>query len=205
MNSPSPSEPSTRVAVVACGALSADISAIAQRRGWAIDIHPLPPLLHNHPDRIAPEVDALLESLSTRYQRLAVAYADCGSYGAIDAVCDARGVARLAGSHCYDMYAGVQQMQAVFDDEPGTYVLTDFLAVSFERTVIAELGLDRHPELRDDYFRHYTRVVWLAGRRTPATEAAARAAADRIGLPLDIIDVGLATLESALSPLIPSA
>ena len=25
-----------------------------------------------------------------------------------------------------------------------------------------ELGLDRYPELRDDYFRHYTRVVWLA-------------------------------------------
>src|SRR4051794_31947357 len=56
--------------------------------------------------------------------------------------------------------------------EPGTYFLTDFLARTFAHTVIRELGLDRHPELRDDYFGGYTRVVWLAQRRTPAAERA---------------------------------
>ena len=58
---------------------------------------------------------------------------------------------------------------------PGTYFLTDFLARTFEHTVVRELGLDRHPELRDDYFRNYTRVVWLAQRPTPATRARRRA------------------------------
>ena len=202
MSSPSPSRSSGAVAVVACGALSSDISEIAHTRGWDVDLYPLPPLLHNRPERIAPEVDRLLGELAPRYSALAVAYADCGSYGAIDAVCESRGVPRLGGSHCYDVYAGVERLRAVFEAEPGTYVLTDFLASSFSRTVVAELGLDRHPELLDDYFRHYSRVVWLAGRRTPAVETAAQAAADRIGLPLEVVDVGLAGLEAELATLL---
>jgi len=211
MSSPSPSsgvlgagsrDPGGRVAVVACGALSSDIGGIVARRGWPVDVSPLPPLLHNRPELIAPEVDRLVGELAGRYSAVAVAYADCGTYGALDEVCRRHGVPRLGGQHCYDVYAGVERMAALLATEPGTYVLTDFLAVSFERSVVVELGLDRHPELREDYFRHYTRVVWLAGRRTPLVEAAAQAAADRIGLPLEVVDVGLAGLESELEALL---
>ncbi len=93
-------------------------------------------------------------------------------------------------------------MARALAEEPGTYFLTDFLARTFEHTVIRELGLDRHPELRDDYFCNYTRVVWLAQRPTPATRAAAERAAARIGLPLDTITVGTATLERQLETLV---
>jgi Protein of unknown function (DUF1638) len=85
--------------------------------------------------------------------------------------------------------------------EPGTYFLTDFLARTFEHTVVRELGLDRYPELRDDYFGAYTRVVWLAQRRTPATERAALAAAERIGLQLSVREVGDGGLERELERL----
>jgi hypothetical protein len=191
-----------RVAVVACGALATDIASIVSRRGWEVDVHPLPPLLHNHPERIAGEVAELVDRLAPAYAKVAVGYADCGSYGAVDEVCSSRGLVRLGGEHCYDVYAGQRRLAAELEKEPGTYLLTDFLAMSFDRTVVQELGLDRHPELRDDYFAHYTRVVWLAGRRTPAVESAAAAAAARIGLPLEVLEVGLDGLESELAALV---
>ena len=182
----SPSQP--RRALILCGALSADASAWIEESGADVAIHPLPPLLHNRPERIAPEVERLVLDLRQRYDEIAIGYADCGTHGALDEVCERYGVRRLPGRHCYDIYAGEQEMTAIWETEPGTYVLTDFLVLSFDRVVWRELGLDRYPELRDDYFRHYSRVVWLAGRRTADMERAAKRAADRLGLPLEVVD-----------------
>src|SRR3954471_23392544 len=151
-----------RVALVACGALAQPAAGIAARRAWPVAVHPLPPLLHNQPQLIAGEVRALALSLAATYDEVAVAYADCGTYGALDEVCTELGLRRLPGLHCYDLFAGESRLASFLDEQPGTYLLTDFLVRSFRRTVVRELGLDRHPELRDDYFRHYTRVIWLS-------------------------------------------
>jgi hypothetical protein len=190
-----------RVGVVACGALAADVRRIARRRGWALDVHPVDALLHNRPERIAPAVERRLGELARDYDVLAVAYGDCGTYGGLDAVLERAGVPRLAGEHCYDVL-GREEVRAALAEEPGTYVLTDFLARSFEHTVVRELGLDRHPELRNAYFGHYTRALWLAQRPTPATRAAAERAAARLGLPLVVRQVGDAGLERALARLV---
>ena len=195
---------STRVGVIACGALAVHVRAIAQRRGWAVDVHPIDAVLHNSPQRIAPAVAELLETLAPRYGVLAVAYADCGSYGALDRVLEGTGVARLAGENCYEIFARTDVQEALAED-PGTYFLTDFLARTFEHTVFRQLGLDRYPQLRDEYFRHYRRVIWLAQRPTPATRAAAQRAADSIGLPLEERAVGDHGLEQALERLLEGA
>ncbi len=194
--------PTARIAVIACGAIAQPVSAIVARRGWSVDVHPLPPLLHNRPELIAGEVETLATKLRARYDQVSVAYADCGTYGALDEVCDRLGMTRLAGLHCYDVFGGAERLRALFDDQPGTYVLTDFLVRSFTRSVIVELGLDRYPELRGTYFAHYTRVVWLAQTRDAELDRLAAEAAAAIGLPLTTVDVGDGGLERALAPLV---
>ena len=167
--------------VVACGALALHIDQIAKRRGWDIDVRPLPPELHNRPERIRAAVDEAAGDV--------VAYADCGTRGALD---DLR---RLPGADCYQLFGGMEH-------ELGTYYLTDFLVRSFDRVVWRGLGLDRHPELRDDYFGNYERVVWLAQTPTPELHAKAEAAAAKLGLPLDVRETGDHRLETALEQLL---
>jgi hypothetical protein len=188
--------------VVACGAIARHVGEIAERRGWPVDVHPLPPLLHNHPDRIAGALESAIDELRARYAGVAVGYADCGSYGAVDDVCARLGVARLPGAHCYDVFAGARRLATLLAEEPGTYLLTDYLALSFDRSVIAELGLDRWPELHEEYFRHYRRVVWLAQHPTPRVRAAAERAAAFLRLPLEEVVVGDRLLEDALAALL---
>jgi hypothetical protein len=191
-----------RVALIACGAIAQPCERIATERDWPVDVHPLPPLLHNHPEQIAGQVETLAHELAPAYRAVAVAYADCGTYGALDAVCERLGLRRLPGLHCYDVFGGAERLRTFFEEQPGTYVLTDFLVRSFARTVVRELGLDRYPQLRDDYFRAYTRVVWLAQEPDEELHALAEDAARVLGLPLTVVETGTGGLERELAALL---
>ena len=127
-----------------------------------------------------------------------MAYADCGTAGALDRVLAAEGVERLPGAHCYQVYAGDLPFADLMDEEPGTFFLTDFLARQFDRLVIRGLGIDRHPGLRDAYFGQYRRVVYLSQRDDPELLAAARRAADRLGLAFHHHRAGYGGLAAAL-------
>jgi hypothetical protein len=183
--------------LIACGALAREVLALRDRHGWEADVLGVPALLHNRPDRIPAAVLARIREARSMYARVLVVYGDCGTGGLLDRVLEREGVERVAGPHCYEMYAN-REFDALMAEAPGTFFLTDYLVRSFDHLVIEGLGLDRHPELRDDYFHNYTRVLYLAQLDDPALVARAQQAAARIGLPLTTRKVGYGALERRL-------
>jgi hypothetical protein len=191
---------SDRVLVIACGALAREITAVKRASGWsALDVTCLPPELHNRPEKIPAAVGAAIREARERYARIFVAYADCGTGGALDRILAEEGVERLPGAHCYELFATSAAFAALSDAEPGTFYLTDFLVRHFERLVIAGLGIDRHPELAGEYFRHYRRVVYLAQVADAQLADQARAIAARLGLAYQQRATGYGDLATSLT------
>jgi hypothetical protein len=177
--------------------LAREVLALKEKHGWDADVLGVPSLLHNTPDRIPEAVRERIHEARAHYDRVIVAYGDCGTGGLLDQMLAAEGVERVAGPHCYEMYAN-GQFEQLMAEQPGTYFLTDYLVQSFDHLVIEGMGLDRFPELRDEYFRNYTRVVYLAQRDDPALRARAQWAAGVLGLPLEIHVAGYGALETRL-------
>lgn len=184
-----------RLLILACGALAREIGALTAHLPH-IDLHCLPAILHNRPERIAPAVETALDERAAGYDRVFLAYADCGTGGALAALCAKRGIEMIAGPHCYAFFEGQDRFAA--RDEIDAFYLTDFLARQFDAFVTVPLGLDRHPELRDMYFGHYRRLVYLAQTDDADLDARARAAAGKLGLAYERRFTGLAPFAATL-------
>jgi hypothetical protein len=188
--------------VIACGALAREIAALRRANDWtALDVRCLPAELHNRPERIAPAVRAEVRAQRERYAQIFVAYGDCGTGGQLDAVLAEEGVERLPGAHCYEFFATAQVFAALADAEPGTFYLTDFLLKNFERLVVRPLGLDRHPELKGEYFRNYRRLVYLAQAAKPGSIERAHEIADSLGFTFEYRFTGYGELGTRLRAL----
>ena len=187
------------VLVIACGALARDIVALKQRYGWEhLDIKCIDARLHNQPALIPDRLRQKIRENADQYDRIFVAYADCGTGGAIDRVIADEGIERLPGAHCYQFFAGADRFAELSDEEPGTLYLTDFLARHFDKLVVRPLKLDVHPELRDAYFGNYRRVVFLSQTQDSDLLGAARAAARRLDLDFEHHHCGYGGLEHGL-------
>jgi len=187
------------VLILACGAIAREVLAIVELNGWThVTVRCLPGKLHSRPERIAPAVDAKLHEAKGRYERIFVAYADCGTGGALDEVLEAHGVERLPGAHCYGFFAGNAAWDAMQEAEPATFYLTDFLARHFDALVVRALKLDRHPELLPMVFGNYRRLVYLAQRDDDELTSRARAAAEYLGLAFERRRTGYGELQPSL-------
>ena len=200
-----PMETHRGILVIACGALAREIAALRRVNHWtALDVRCLPAELHNRPERIAPAVRDEIRAQRDRYRTIFVAYGECGTAGQLDAVLAAEGVERIPGAHCYQFLAGEPVFEEFCEAEPGTFYLTDFLLRHFDRLVIRGLGLDRHPELAQDYFRHYRKLVYLAQTRVPSAVERAKQIADRMGFAFEHRFTGYGELGERLSALVAS-
>ena len=184
-----------RLLVIGCGALAEELSALKRANQWtALDIKCLDAALHNRPERIADRLESVLAQHHGEYTNILIAYADCGTGGAVDRVAQRFNAQRLPGAHCYEFYATSPVFEALAEAEPGTFYLTDFLARHFDRLVIEEMKLDEHPELEDMLFGRYRKVVYLAQVDSSELLDQAERAAMRLKLPLEVVTTGYGLL-----------
>jgi hypothetical protein len=188
------------VLVIACGALAREIKALKRLNGWpALDAEFLPAELHNRPEMIPAAVRELVDAKRGQYRSIFVAYADCGTGGKLDEALAGTGIERLPGAHCYEFYATSAAFASLAEQEVGTYYLTDYLVRHFDRLVIRGLAIDRHPELKDEYFRHYRRLVYLAQAPTKESRAEAERIARDLGLAYHYLETGYGGLGGSLA------
>ena len=187
--------------VIGYGALAVELVELTRRAGLpAMDLTCLPASLHNRPEQIPARVAARIRrARRDGYDRIFIAYADCGTGGLLDPVLEAEGVARLEGAHCYEVYASRAAFAALHDEEPGTFYLTDYLVRNFDRLVVRGLGLDRHPELLPVYFGNYRRLVYLAQIDDPELTSRAATAAATLGVAFERRFVGLGELATSIA------
>ena len=184
-----------RLLVIGCGALAEELSALKRANQWtALDIKCLDAALHNRPERIADRLESVLAQHHAEYSNILIAYADCGTGGAVDRVAQQFNAQRLPGAHCYEFYATSPVFAALAEAEPGTFYLTDFLARHFDRLVVEEMKLDEHPELEEMLFGRYRKVVYLAQGDSSELLDQAERAATRLKLPLEVVKTGYGLL-----------
>lgn len=189
------------VRVIACGMIAREILAIREKFGLDhLQLICLPAEYHHYPDKIAPSVDqAIVRAKAEGVTRIFIGYADCGTGGMLDRVCEKHGVERIAGPHCFSFYAGNEIFAAQWDDDMTSFFMTDFLARHFDAFMIKPLGLDRHPELRDMYFGNYTKMIYMAQTDDPDLSLKAEKAAAFLGLTYERRLTGYGDLVPALT------
>ena len=189
--------------MIACGAIARELVRIRELNGWDhVEFQCLPAELHNRPERIPAAVLAKIAAERDRFERIFVAYADCGSGGLLDKALEGTGIERIPGAHCYEFYAGSEAFARLAEEEPGSFYLTDFLVRHFDRLVVRGLGLDRQPALLPVYFGNYRRVVYLAQTEDPELQAMAGRHAQFLGLEYHYRSCGDGPLALALRPVL---
>lgn len=184
--------------LIICGALAREVIAIVEKYGWDAEVAAVSAMDHVFPERIGPDVEKRILELREKYARLIVVFGDCGSRGELDRVLNLYQIERLEGPHCYEWFGGKTGFQALMDEEPGTFFLTDYMVRAFRGIILKGMGLDRYPQLKQEYFRNYKRIVYLVQKPDPKLVERARAVANYLELPLEVRATGYNGLESQL-------
>lgn len=188
------------VRIIACGAIAREVIAIKEMNGLDhIDLQCLPAIWHVYPDKIAPALrEKIAEARAEGFRKIFIGYAECGTQGQIDRICEEEGIERIAGPHCYAFYSGTDKFLAECETEFSAFYLTDLIARQFEAFVIEPLKLDKHPELRDMVFGNYTKIVYLAQTEDEELQKKAKWAADYLKLDYEYRFTGYGDLAPAV-------
>ena len=188
------------ILIIGCGAIAHEINEIIKLNNCNnVSLQCLNADLHNTPKRLPTKIKETIESNLKEYSKIFLAYADCGTGGLIDSMLKNYDIERLEGAHCYEFYAGSSLFKDLSDREIGTFYLTDFLVKNFKRLIIDGLGISKHPSLKDEYFKNYKNIVYLAQKHDNDLELKAKDCANYLNLEYSVHYTGLGNFEDQLN------
>ena len=188
------------ILIIGCGALSHEVREIIKLNDWDnVRLQCLNADLHNTPKILPAKIKESIDSNINDYSKIFLAYADCGTGGLIDLILKDYDIERLDGAHCYEFYSGSSVFEELSEKEIGTFYLTDFLVKNFDRLVVDGLGIQKYPALKEEYFKNYKNVVYLAQKQDNVLESKARECADYLNLEFSVLFTGLNNLENQLN------
>ena len=188
------------ILIIGCGAIAHEVREIIELNNWDnVRLQCLNAELHNTPKILPRKIKEAIDSNINDYSKIFLAYADCGTGGLIDLLLKDYDIERLDGAHCYEFYSGSSVFKELSEKEIGTFYLTDFLVKNFDRLVIEGLGIQKYPSLKEDYFRNYKNVVYLAQLQDNVLESKARECADYLNLEFSVHFTGLKNLGNQLN------
>ena len=188
------------ILIIGCGAIAHEVREIIELNNWDnVRLQCLNADLHNTPKILPKKIKETIDTNLNDYSKIFLAYADCGTGGLIDLILKDYDIERLDGAHCYEFYSGSSVFKELSEKEIGTFYLTDFLVKNFDRLVIDGLGIQKYPSLKEDYFKNYKNVVYLAQKQDNVLESKARECADYLNLEFSTLFTGLNNLENQLN------
>ena len=188
------------ILIIGCGAIAHEVREIIELNNWDnVRLQCLNADLHNTPKILPKKIKEAIDTNLNDYSKIFLAYADCGTGGLIDLILKDYDIERLDGAHCYEFYSGSSVFEQLSEKEIGTFYLTDFLVKNFDRLVVDGLGIQKYPALKEEYFKNYKNVVYLAQKQDNILESKARECADYLNLEFSALFTGLNNLENQLS------
>ena len=188
------------ILIIGCGAIAHEVREIIELNNWDnVRLQWLNADLHNTPKILPKKIKEAIDTNLNDYSKIFLAYADCGTGGLIDLILKDYDIERLDGAHCYEFYSGSSVFEELSEKEIGTFYLTDFLVKNFDRLVVDGLGIQKYPALKEEYFKNYKNVVYLAQKQDNVLESKARECADYLNLEFSALFTGLNNLENQLN------
>jgi len=158
----------------------------------------LPSNLHLWPQTLKRYLSREVRKAHKNHERVICLYGQC--FPDIDEFCEERGVARIPGFDCSEMLLGSERFHRIMDEAGGTYFLEKELIVNFKEYCAEPLEL-YDKEIRESYFKHYTRLVYVRQPSDSNLVSTVKKLAQFLQLSLDIEDADYLYLDAQIAAL----
>jgi hypothetical protein len=159
----------------------------------------LPPVLHLKPQELGKYLRREIIAAERNNERIICLYGDC--FPGISDYCRRHEAIRVPGSYCWEMFLGSARFQGLLEENAGTYFIEKELLLNFKDYCIEPLEL-YDKEIRDMFFQHYHRLLYVRQPTDPDLVPEATELAHFLDLALEVEDADYTHLEKELIKLL---